>query len=73
MCVCVSHSVMSDSLQVHGLMPLSMEVSSQEYWSGLPYPSLEDLSNLMIKLRSPALQADSLPSEPPGKPINTHD
>ena len=73
MCVCVSHSVMSDSLQVHGLMPLSMEVSSQEYWSELPNPSLEDLSNLTIKPRSPAFQGDSLPPEPPGKPINAQD
>ena len=64
---------MSASLQVHGLTPLSMEFSSQEYWSVLPYPSLEDLSNLMIKPRYAVLQADSLPSEPPGKPINAHD
>ena len=64
---------MSASLQVQGLTPLSMEFSSQEYWSVLPYPSLEDLSNLMIKLRYAVLQADSLPSEPPGKPINAHD
>ena len=37
----------------------------QEYWSGLPFPSLEDLPDPGIELRSPALQADSLPSEPP--------
>ena len=41
----------------------------QEYWSGLPFPSPEDIPNLEIELGSPALQADSLPSEPPGKPI----
>ena len=42
--------------------PLSMEFSRQEYWSGLPCPSL-DLSDPGIKPRSPALQADSLPFE----------
>ena len=54
--------------------PLSMAFSRQEYWSGLLCPPLEDLPNLGIKptaLVSPALQADSLPSEPPGKPIST--
>ena len=50
--------------------PLSMEFSRQEYWSGLPLPSPGDLPDLGIKPRSPALQADSLPSEPPGKPMN---
>ena len=48
--------------------PLSMEFSRQEYWSGLPFPSPGDLSNPGIKLGSPTLQADALPSEPPGKP-----
>ena len=43
-----------------------MEFSKQEYWSGLPSPP-EDLPNLGIKPRAPKLQADSLPSEPPGK------
>ena len=47
--------------------PLSMGFSSQEYWSGLPFPSPGDLPDPGIKPRSPALQADSLPSEPPGK------
>ena len=46
---------------------LSMGFSRQEFWSGLPFPSLEDLPNPGIEARSPALQADSLPSEPPGK------
>jgi len=40
----------------------------QEYWSGLSCPSPGDLSDPGIKPRSPALQADSLPSEPPGNP-----
>ena len=48
--------------------PLSMGFSSEEYWSGLPFPSRGDLPNPGIKLGSPALQADSLPSEAPRKP-----
>ena len=47
---------------------ISVEFSRQEYWSGLPFPSPGDLPNPVIKTRSPALQGDSLPSEPPGKP-----
>ena len=47
---------------------LSMEFSRQEYWSRKPFPSPGDLSNPRIKPRSPALQAVSLPAEPPGKP-----
>ena len=48
--------------------PLSTEFSWQEYWSGQPYPSPGDLPNPGVKLGSPALMADSVPSEPPGKP-----
>ena len=51
-------------------VPPSMEFSRQEYWSGLPFPSLGDLPDPEIEPRSPALQADALPSEPPGKPVN---
>ena len=40
----------------------------QEYCSGLPFPSPGDLSDRGIKPRPPAWQADSLPSEKPGKP-----
>jgi len=40
--------------------PLSIEFSRQEYWSGLPFPSPEDLPNPGIKYGSPALKADSL-------------
>ena len=40
----------------------------QEYWCGLPYPSLGDLPNSGMELVSPALQVDSLPAEPSGKP-----
>ena len=47
--------------------PPSMGFSRQEYWSGLPFPSPGDLPDPGIKPRSPALQADALPSEPPGK------
>ena len=47
--------------------PLSMGFSRQEYWSGLPCPSPGDLSHPGIKPGSLALQADSLPSEPPGE------
>ena len=46
-------------------------VHGQEYWSGLPCPPSGDLPNPEIKPRSPSLQADSLPTEPPGKPKNT--
>ena len=46
----------------------SVEFSRQEYWSGLPFPPLGDLPDPGIEPRSPPLQADSLPSEPPGKP-----
>ena len=48
--------------------PLSVRFSRQEYWSGLPFPSPGDLPHPGIEPRSPALQVDSLPSEPPGKP-----
>ena len=48
--------------------PPSMEISRQDYWSALPFPSPGDLPDPGIKSRSPALQADSLLSEPPGKP-----
>ena len=46
---------------------LSMEFSSQEYWSGLPFPSPGDLPDPGIKPGSPALQEDSLSSKPPWK------
>ena len=49
----------------------SMEFSRPEYWSGLPCPAPGDLPNPGVNLRSPTLQADSLPTEPQGKPKNT--
>ena len=77
MCVwqrCVfHHSVMSDSfeipLTVASQAPLSKGFSRQEYWSGLSFPPTSDHPNSGIKPDSPALQADSLLSESPGKPI----
>ena len=68
---------MSDSLRPHGLTvarqaPLSMEFSRQEYWSRLPFPSAGDLPNPEVEPGSPALRADSLPSEPPGKLTTYH-
>ena len=48
--------------------PLCMGFSRQEYWSGLPLPPSGDLPETGIEPGSPALQADSLPSEPPEKP-----
>ena len=47
--------------------PPSIEFSRQEYSSGLSFPSPEDLPDPGMEPRSPALQADALPSEPPGK------
>ena len=47
--------------------PLSMEFSRQEYWSGLLVPSPGALPDPGIESGSPTLQADSLPTEPPGK------
>ena len=48
--------------------PLSMGFPRQEYWSGLPFASPGDLPDPGIEPRSPTLQADTLTSEPPGKP-----
>ena len=45
-----------------------MGFSRQEYWNGLPCPSAGDLPDPGIEPGSPTLQAESLPSEPPGKP-----
>ena len=48
-----------------------MEFPRKEHWSGVPLPSPGDLSISAIEFRSPALQVDSLPAEPQGKPENT--
>ena len=67
-CVCVSCSVVSNSFVTPRTIvcqsPLSMEFSRQEYWSGLPSPSPGNLPDPGIKPRFPALQANSLPSNP---------
>ena len=85
MCVCylLNHVQLSAApWTVAHQVALSMGLSRQEYWSGLPFPSLKEswsglpcpppgrLPNPGIKPRSPALQADYLPSEPPRKPKN---
>ena len=49
--------------------PLSMGFPKQEYWSGMPFASSEDFPDPGIETKSPALQEDSSPSEPPGKPF----
>ena len=61
---------LGDPWTIACLTPLSMEFSRQEYWSGLPCSSPRDLHLPGIKPGSPALQADSLPSEPPWKPVS---
>ena len=72
LCVCVSRSshvqLFATPWTVAYQAPQSMEFSVQEYWSGLPFPSPGDLPNTGIEPGSPALQADALLSEPPGKP-----
>ena len=75
-CTVLSCSVMSNSLQLHGLQPARLlcpwGFSRQEYWSGLPCPPPgRHLPNPGIESRSPAFQVDSLPSEPPWTPKNT--
>ena len=51
-------------------VPLPLEFSRQEYWSGSPFFSPGDLPDPGIKLRPPSLQADSSPSKPPGNPLS---
>ena len=62
-------SVMSDSVSPYGAhqAPPSMGFCRQDCWSGLPFPSPGDLPGPGIEPGSPALQADALPSKPPGK------
>ena len=66
-----SHPVVPHSLQPHDCSPPVSSVHRQEYWSGLPCPLSGDLPNPWVTPRSSAMQMDSLPSEPPGKPQNT--
>ena len=49
--------------------PRSMGFSRQEYWSGLPFLPPRDIPNPGIEPWAPALESDTLPSEPPGKPV----
>ena len=61
---------LSDPMAVPCQGPLSMGFSRQEYWGVLPFPSPGNLPDLGIKPGSPALQADSLPTELWGKPTH---
>ena len=63
--VVYSLSLLIEFKPAHGLN----NIRRQEYWAGLPLPSPGDLPKSGIKSRSPALQADSLPIQPPGKPL----
>ena len=67
----MNHVLVAQSCQLFAILwtvahqtPLSMEFSSKN-WSGLPFPSPEDLPDPGIEPGFPALQADSLPTEPP--------
>ena len=80
-CLCVDlvASVVSDSVRPHGMktrqVPPSMGFFKQDYWSGLLFPSPEDLLNSGIEPMSPvspALQADSLALAPPGQRRQWH-
>ena len=74
-CAVLSRSGVSDSLRPHGLQPTRLlypwGFSRQENWSALPCPAPGDLPNPGMKVRSPALQVNSSPTEPPVKPKNT--
>ena len=63
-----SYPTLCDPMTVTCQAPLSMEFSRQKYWSGLSFPSPEDLPDPGIKPASPALQADSLPPSHLGSP-----
>ena len=52
-------------------VPLSIGFSRQQYWSGLPCPPPGDLPHPGMEPASPALQADSLPTEPQVAPVST--
>ena len=69
MCVCSVVSNSATPWTAARQPPPSMGFSRQEYWSVLPFPPPPDLPDPGIKPRSSALQVDSLPDEPPGKPL----
>ena len=69
--VCVhaqSYLTLRNPMDCNPPAPLSMKFSQQEYWSGLPFPPPGDLPDPGIETGSPSLQADSFPSQQPGKP-----
>ena len=67
----LSHNQLCNPVDCSCQASLSVRLSRQEYWSGLPCPPPGDLPKSGTDPRSPALQADSLSSEPPGKPMST--
>ena len=70
-CVCFRHVQLPATPWTVALQaPLSIGFSRQEYWSGLPVPSPEDLPDSGIESGSRALHVDSLASEPLGKTIS---
>ena len=66
-CVCVCAQLCPTLYDLMDCSPPGWTEYWQEYWSGLPFPSPGALSDSRIKPSSPALQVDSLLSEPPGK------
>ena len=73
-CVCLSLSCVQlfvTPWTVACQVPMSMEFSRQDYWSGLPFPSPGNLPDLRTVPSSPVWQSDSLPSEKPGEPAVT--
>ena len=62
-----SYPILCDTMDCSPQAPLSMGFPRKKYWSVLPCPSPGDLPDTGIEPGSPVLQADSLPSEPPGK------
>ena len=78
LCVCVCVCVLVSHVQLFATpwtaarqAPQLLQLSRQEDWSQLPFPSPGDLLDPGIELVSTTLQAASLPSEPPGKPSST--
>ena len=69
-CMCSDSQLFATPWTVVSQTPLSMGVSRQKHWSGLPFPSPGDLPDPGIEPGSAAFQADSLLSEPPGKSKN---
>ena len=67
-CKVMPHSFVTPWTVTHQA-PLSMELSRQEYWSGLPFPSPVYLPNPGIRPVSPALASEFFTPEPPGKPV----